>query len=297
MAYLRQVAHAKVNLMLHVTGKRPNTSGTGGSHHWLESLVVFTQLGDVIIVKPRADNAITLSIIGPFAQALEALCPPEENLVMRTAHLLQKHFSITTGADITLEKYLPPSSGIGGGSTDAATTALLLKALWNLPTTTDKLAELLLPFGADIPVCLHHTTCRMAGIGEEIYPLPIRWADTTLLLVNPHTTISTASVFGRGFPQFEKNTLWPEGTTLPDTILGWAAAQRNMLEPNAITEAPIITTVLETLRTKPACRFARMSGSGATCFAVFDDYANAQKAADALRQQHPEWWIHATRLI
>lgn len=273
---ISRIAPAKVNLTLHVTGQRND------GYHLLDSLVMFTSLGDVVTVAPADD--LSLTIEGPFVGDLDA---SDDNLVMRAARL----FGAGHGAAITLTKNLPVASGIGGGSADAAATLHALSTLWDLPLP-DPTA--ILTLGADVPVCMTAHLSRMCGIGDQIETLgPAPMLD--LLLVNPNVGVSTADVFN-GLTS-KSNT--PMANDMPDPFdtvdwVQWLATQRNDLQAPALLSAPAIKDVLATLTAQNGCTLARMSGSGATCFAIFEDGDTRDTAAAAIRETHPAWWVADT---
>jgi 4-diphosphocytidyl-2-C-methyl-D-erythritol kinase len=269
-------APAKVNLTLHVTGQRAD------GYHLLDSLVMFTALGDVVTVA-TADR-LTLTIDGPFSAGLTA---DNNNLVMRAA----RSFGVTNGAAITLTKNLPVASGIGGGSADAAATLRALSRLWGLPIPD---SATILKLGADVPVCMTSKLSRMRGIGDQIDTLgPAPKLD--ILLVNPNVAVSTAQVFG-GLASKSNTSM---AADMPDPRDGgdwvnWLLAQRNDLETPARISAPAIDDVLGSLRAQVGCTLARMSGSGATCFAFFKNGTSRDAAAAILRLTFPTWWIAET---
>lgn len=260
-------APAKINLCLHVTGRRPD------GYHLLDSLVVFTELGDRVTVAP---GPLSLAVTGPFAADLAG---DEDNLCLRAAR--------SVGADcaITLHKALPVASGIGGGSADAAA---VLRALRRSPADPAGL-------GADVPVCLASVPARMTGVGEAVEPLPGLPA-LHLLLVNPRVAVSTPAVF-RALERRDNPAL-PDLPASPDAaaLLGWLHGTRNDLQAAAIGMAPAIADVLAALRDAGA-QLSRMSGSGATCFGVFADAAAAQAARDAIARARPGWWVAQTRTL
>ena len=268
---ISEPAPAKINLALHVTGRRPD------GYHLLDSLVVFADVGDVVEVA-HADE-VSLSVSGPFATALSG-----DNLVMRAAQA----FGSGRGAAVRLVKNLPVASGIGGGSADAAATLRALSVLWDLPVPDA------LPLGADVPVCLAGRPARMSGIGEALSavpPLPPAW----LVLANPGMAVSTAEVFRRlgGFGEaLPAVPAWADARGLAD----WLSASRNDLEGPARAICPEISVLLGDLSALPGCLLARMSGSGATCFGLFGARAEAELAARALRVRRPGEWIVATRI-
>ncbi len=289
-------APAKVNLALHVTARRPD------GYHELDSLVAFADVGDRLVLEPAA--AFALEISGPFAGAL-ADVPPDDNLVLKAARYLAEawpgHFSPVR---IRLEKRLPVAAGIGGGSADAAAVITGMLRLFGRPEESDvdeRLRTLALELGADVPVCLQGRPCRMQGIGERIVPLS-GFPPLPAVLVNPGVPVSTPAVFARlGLAPGQ-----PAGSGLPQPLpstdagtmqwLEWLSTCRNDLEEPAVAEAPVIGACLRTLTALPAVRLVRMSGSGATCVALFDQMDASEEAAQALAEKHPDWWVTACRL-
>lgn len=271
---IRRVARAKINLCLHVTGQR------GDGYHLLDSVVGFAEYGDVLTFAPA--EHVSLSINGPFADGLSGA---DDNLILKAARCFDRRSG--QGAAIQLEKNLPVASGIGGGSADAAAALLGLAELWKLPLPVpDKQLSL----GADVPICVASKPLRMRGIGEQIEPLLLD-QDHAMVLVNPNVSVSTPVVF-KGLT--EKNNAAVSGH--PDTgWIKWLKKQRNDLEAPAIAHTPLIADVLDALsRTKPA--LCRMSGSGATCFGLYDSPKAAQDAAAELSSHNPDWWVQTTRL-
>jgi len=268
---LQRIARAKVNLALHVVGRRAD------GYHLLDSLVAFADFGDVVTVEPAP--SLRLSITGPMAAGLSA---GPDNLVLKAAQILGSRL----GAAITLEKRLPIASGIGGGSADAAATVQALCALWGcvLPD-----ADQMLALGADVPVCLAGQSCRMAGIGDQISPLALPPAH--LVLVNPGVGLSTAAVFGALARR--DNPPLPPAAPMPDAaaLATYLRHCRNDLEAPALSLVPQIGAVLAALQGQTGCLLARMSGSGATCFGLFASASAAKAAATALRAQSVAWWV------
>jgi 4-diphosphocytidyl-2-C-methyl-D-erythritol kinase len=288
---LVEPAPAKLNLFLHVTGKRDD------GYHLLESLVCFAQSGDVIRGAPRDDGEITLHLTGPMAPALDQDAA-QDNLVVRAARGLQQLCGVKTGADLILEKNLPVASGIGGGSADAAATLRLLCRLWDVKPAQDDLAKLALSLGADVPVCLAGGTVLMRGIGEVLDPLP-DLGDFALVLVNPGKAVSTPAIFKARDPVYTEPGAWGQNARFDDaqslaTALGTC---RNDLTLPAAGLLPEICEVLDGLARQEDCLLARMSGSGATCFGLYATATAAQTAANALRNDHPDWWCTATTIL
>ena len=279
---LTEVARAKVNLYLHVTGRRED------GYHLLDSLVAFAEIGDILSAEPA--TTLALDVTGPFAAALAG---EPDNLVLRAARALATEAGVSHGAHIVLDKRLPVASGVGGGSADAAATLRLLCRLWGIAPAPEVLGRLATGLGADVPVCLAGQTVRMGGIGERLEPAPVLPA-CGIALVNPGTAVSTAEVFRT------RHGTWSEPAELPagwDSVAAMAAdlgGLRNDLEPAAIARHPVIGDVLADLAATPGCLLARMSGSGATCFALYGDAAMARAALSSL--QKPGWWCWAGSL-
>lgn len=269
-----EAAPAKVNLALHVTGRRPD------GYHLLDSLVVFAGTGDRVTVE--AAERLSLQVTGPFAQGVPA---GEDNLVLRAARLLDPG----RGARIVLEKRLPVASGIGGGSADAAAALRALSRLWQVPLPP---AEAVLTLGADVPACLLGRPVRMRGVGERLEPLPGP-VPTHMLLANPRVAVPTPDVFAR--LELRENPPLPDLPPFPDAtaVARFAAACRNDLEAPAIALAPVIAEVLDRLRATPGCLLARMSGSGATCFGLYAEAGLRDAALGRLTEEHPGWWVVA----
>lgn len=268
-------APAKINLTLHVTGQRDD------GYHLLDSLVVFADVGDVITVEKAAET--TLTVTGPMARGVPT---DNSNLVVQAANLLG------VKAQITLEKNLPSAAGIGGGSSDAAATLRALAALYDMPLPSP---QAVMSLGADVPVCMGSGLLRMRGVGEQVDQLGVG-ADWPMILINPGVAVPTPSVF-KALP-CKDNPEMPVG--LPDWLdwnasATWLALLRNDLESPAISVQPVISDVLRALRISEGCMFARMSGSGATCFGLYNSVRVRDRALSQLRQNHPHWWAVATQ--
>lgn len=267
-------APAKLNLALHVRHRRPD------GYHELETLFAFVEHGDVVRVTPGEADRFTLT--GPFAAVLAS---EGDNLVTRAAARFRDAFGGGAHA-IELEKHLPVASGIGGGSADAAATLRALAALHGVALDDPRLFAIADGLGADVPACLLGRTAMGRGRGEHLTPLD-GLAGTPVLLVNPGVGVSTAAVF-RGWDGTDRG---PIGT---GDLLAVALAGRNDLEPPARAMAPAIESVLDALAAQPGVLLSRMSGSGATCFALFASDAARDGAATALAAR--DWWLAATRL-
>ena len=283
----RSLAPAKINLFLHVGDRRAD------GYHNLLSLAVFADIGDWLALAPS--NALSLRLTGPFAAAL---ANDAGNLVLKAARALADWAAANgftaTGVELTLEKNLPIASGIGGGSSDAAAALLMLAAHWTLPIGIDKLRELGLALGADVPVCLDARPTLMSGIGEILRPAP-ELPPFALVLVNPGVGVPTARIF-KGL-RTRTGTADPKpftGATAHDLAL-WLDHLSNDLAAPAIDIAPVITHVEAAITATENCLLARMSGSGATCFGMYATHDQASNAAEALAKAHPDWWVRAAR--
>ncbi len=270
-----ETAWAKVNLALHVRRRRPD------GYHDIETLFAFAEDGDLLTAAPA--DRLTLVVTGPFAAALGD--DRDDNLVLRAARALVVATGVDAGAALTLDKRLPVASGIGGGSADAAAALRLLARLWRVELP----AGLAMTIGADVPACIASITARGEGRGEQLEALGDGLAGRAMLLVNPGVAVSTAQVFA-GWDGTDRGALGAG-----DPLLA-AAAGRNDLEPAARALAPEIDAVLNLLAAQAGTGLVRMSGSGATCFALFESVA-ARDAADlAIARQQPHWWRLATML-
>ncbi|WP_432761263.1 4-(cytidine 5'-diphospho)-2-C-methyl-D-erythritol kinase [Roseomonas indoligenes] len=273
---LAEDAPAKINLHLHVTGRRPD------GYHLLDSLVVFAGAADRVTAAPG--EGLTLALEGPEAGGLAA---EPDNLVLRAARLLAEAAGRDLpGVALRLEKRLPVASGIGGGSADAAAALRLLDRFWGLGLGEARLRELALRLGADVPVCLASRPALMQGIGEVLAPAPAL-PGFGLVLANPRVAVATPGVFRARQGGFSSPAALPEGWTDAAGLAAGLLALRNDLEPPAITLCPPVAEVLAALRALPGALMARMSGSGATCFALFPD---AEAAAQAAGMLPADWW-------
>ncbi|MBL6456511.1 4-(cytidine 5'-diphospho)-2-C-methyl-D-erythritol kinase [Belnapia sp. T6] len=272
---LGEAAPAKVNLYLHVTGRRPD------GYHLLDSLVVFGPGGDELAAAPA--EGLSLRVEGPFGGALAA---EPDNLVLRAARALAAAAGREAEAALTLTKRLPVASGIGGGSSDAAAALRLLDRLWDTGLGAERLAAIAAGLGADVPVCLAVRPARMQGIGEVLLPAPTL-PECGLLLVNPGIALATPAVFKARQGGFTPPAALPEAWPDAAAMAAGLAALRNDLEAPAIALCPPVAEVLAALRTLPGCLLARMSGSGATCFGLFASPEAARSAAAAL--PGPRW--------
>lgn len=275
-AGVREAAPAKVNLYLHVLGRRAD------GYHRLDSLVAFAGCGDLLEVRPA--ETLRLELAGPFAAALAT---EADNLVLRAAQALAAAAGVPARAVLRLDKHLPVASGIGGGSADAAATLRALTRLWNLPAERIPLGRLAAGLGADVPVCLAGRPARMGGIGEMLTAAP-DLPRSGLVLVNPRIALPTAAVFRARSGGFSAPPALPAAWPTAAAMAADLARCSNDLEAAAIALCPPIAAVLAALRAQPDCLLARMSGSGATCFGLFADAERAGRAAATLADTG--WW-------
>lgn len=289
-AIVTAFAPAKINLFLHIVGRRED------GRHGLESIFAFADVGDRLSIAPAVEFSLSLS--GPFADDLGD-SDAGDNLVMQAARKLAARLGPAAfPVALELEKNLPVAAGIGGGSADAAAALCGLSKIWDSHLPEEELQELALELGADVPACLVAVTARVTGIGENIEAAPASTGQFYAVLANPDVRLSTAAVFERyraisgGFSKPLEQ--WPDSGTAD--ILDALADCRNDLSEAAMAEAPVIGDVLGALEKQQNCRLARMSGSGATCFALFDDPAAAGRAARSLSEDRPEWWVKAATL-
>jgi 4-diphosphocytidyl-2-C-methyl-D-erythritol kinase len=281
-------ALAKVNLTLRVLGRRAN------GYHDIESLVAFADLNDRLMLKPGAQ--LELKVTGPLAGAAGE---DDENLVLKASRALAARVAGIRSGAFRLEKNIPVAAGLGGGSADAAAALRLLARTNNIAANDPRLHEAARATGADVPVCLEPRPRLMRGIGDILsapLPLPRLFA----LLVNPGVALATKLVFSRWTPSANRAPPTDAAALAKlrnvEQLLHWLARQANDLEAPAIGLAPAIADVLAALRSAAGCQLARMSGSGATCFALFSSAAEAASAANSLRGKFPDWWMNETTL-
>ena len=281
------LAPAKLNLYLHVTGRRAD------GYHLLDSLVAFADIGDRITVAPAP--SLNLAITGPFGKELAAH-DPAQNLVWRAAELLARELGRTPGALVMLEKHLPIASGIGGGSSDAATTLTLLAALWEARFAPEKLAVFGARLGADVPACLRRRAAFVGGVGELIAPAP-PLPETHIVLVNPGRPLPTPDVYRSRRGPFGQAARFADAPRDAAALAAILRQRRNDLTDAAQSLVPEIGEVLAALADCDSALLSRMSGSGATCFALFGEAASARAAATRLRAERTGWWVAEGRLL
>lgn len=281
---LAEAAPAKINLALHVTGRR------GDGYHLIESLAVFTRFGDRLQVSAAEEDGLTVS--GRYAAGVPV---DGRNLIAMARDALRKAAGSRNAfpVAIALEKNLPVASGIGGGSSDAAAALRLLARIWGLDIDAAELAEIALSLGADVPMCLAAQPLMARGIGENVEPLPAV-PSLGLVLVNPGVPVSTPQVFSA--LRRRENEPLPALPARIDfhSLRNWLEATRNDLEAPAREIQPAVADALRALKRADA-GFARMSGSGATCFGLYETGNVAKRAAAAIRARHPDWFVAATR--
>ena len=275
-------AHAKVNLWLKVVGRRSD------GYHLLDSLIAFVDLADTLEVRPS--DRLSLELSGP---RVADLAGQSDNLVLKAAQLLADRAGVAPHASIRLGKHIPVAAGLGGGSADAAATLRALSDLWRVALPEEELFDLAASLGADVPMCLAGRTALVSGVGEHLQAAPAL-PPASLLLVNPGIALATREVFDarRGSFSTPMPVMQP-WRDLPEFVA--ALAERgNDLSGAAISLRPVIAEVLAFLRHSAGARYAAMSGSGATCFALYDSPDAAQRASAATP---PAWWRHAGTLI
>jgi 4-diphosphocytidyl-2-C-methyl-D-erythritol kinase len=285
---------AKVNLTLRVVGRRVD------GYHDLESVVAFADCADRLTLTPGSELELKMS--GPLAGACGET---SDNLVLKAARLLGQRVPDLKVGSFTLDKLLPVAAGIGGGSADAAAALRLLAQLNDLALDDERLLGVALLTGADVPVCLASRPCDMTGVGETLLPLTL--PILPCVMVNPRVPVATRDVFAAlGLRNGEllvgatdillQDVSWPEaGASVGEWISAFEEVG-NDLEAPALKIQPVIGEVLSALSASDGVRLARMSGSGATCFAIFENATEAQSAAEKIRRDQPGWWVHAGAL-
>lgn len=271
---MRESAKAKVNLFLHVGARRAD------GFHELESLAAFAEAGDALEFETA--ETLSLALEGPFASSLRN---EPDNLILRAAGALAARAGIEPRAKITLTKYLPVASGIGGGSADAAAALRGLCRLWNI---SPSLNEIALSLGSDVPVCLESRSAWMAGRGEHVTPVSL--PRIPMVLVNPGVSVSTAEVFSRAKARSGIGAAKPGALHATAELVSYLRTTTNDLEAPAREIAPVIGDVLSALSDSGAI-LARMSGSGATCFGIYRSDADVEKAAGVIADAHERWWV------
>jgi 4-diphosphocytidyl-2-C-methyl-D-erythritol kinase len=294
MPELSDEGRAKVNLTLRVNGRRAD------GYHDLESVVAFADCADQLTLTPGSD--LDLKMAGPLAQACG---DTSDNLVLKAARLLAERVPDMKAGSFSLDKVLPVAAGIGGGSADAAAALRLLAQLNGLALDDPRIIEVAKLTGADVPVCVNSRGCVMTGVGETLQPLSL--PKMPCVMVNPGVPVATKDVFNAlGLRNGQllvgatdvllRDRSWPdEAASLEDWVEALAASS-NDLEAPAMRVQPVISAVISALSATNGAWLARMSGSGATCFAIYENTAEAGRAAEKLRRDHPGWWVHVGTL-
>ena len=293
MPALMDEGRAKVNLTLRVIGRR-----TDGFHD-LESVVAFADCADRLTLTPGPELALQMS--GPLAQACG---DTTDNLVLKATRLLAERVPGLKAGIFTLDKVWPVAAGIGGGSADAAAALRLLAKLNGLALDDQRLLAVALATGADVPVCLASRACDMTGVGETLTPLSL--PIMPCVMINPGAPVATRDVFTAlglrngellvGATDVFSGTDWPEAGASVEDWVEVLAASTNDLEAPAMRIEPVIGEVISALNATNGAWLARMSGSGATCFAIYENTADAGRAAEKIRRDHPTWWVHSGTL-
>jgi 4-diphosphocytidyl-2-C-methyl-D-erythritol kinase len=287
---LTEEGRAKVNLTLRVVGRRVD------GYHDLESVVAFADCADRLSLTPGPK--LNLTTTGPLAQACGEAA---DNLVFKAARLLGEMVPDLKLGEFTLDKVLPVAAGIGGGSADAAAALRLLAQANGLALDDSRLIEVAKRTGADVPVCLGSQACVMTGIGETLLPLSL--PKMPCVMVNPCVPVATRDVFAAlglrngqllvGASDVMRAVAWPEAGGSIEEWVEVLSSAANDLEAPATRIQPVIGQVLAALNASNGAWLARMSGSGATCFAIYENTAEAQRASQKIRLDHPDWWVHA----
>jgi 4-diphosphocytidyl-2-C-methyl-D-erythritol kinase len=282
-AALTETAPAKINLTLRVLGRRQ--SGDNAGYHELESLVAFADLADRLTLEPG--EPLALDVGGPFAAASGNV---SDNLVLKAVAALRQRVEGVTAGRFQLEKNIPVAAGAGGGSADAAAALRLLARANNLKLDDARLMDAARAVGADVPVCLEGKARIMRGVGEKLSP-PVHLPALPAVLVNPGVSLATRDVFAKLVVRQDSA---PSLTSVPhgfDDTIAFLKQHGNDLADPAIACAPVIADVLTVLGATAGCLLARMSGSGATCFALFASTEKAGAAAEMLQVHHEKWWV------
>jgi 4-diphosphocytidyl-2-C-methyl-D-erythritol kinase len=284
---IREQARAKVNLTLHILGKRPD------GYHELDSLVVFADLCDELSFTPAPEDRLTLE--GPFGGAIDG-----ENLIFKAKRVVAGWLGREIYGDFRLNKNIPVAAGVGGGSSDAAAAIRILLRAYGNPAA-ESFIERAAAVGADVPVCLYNRAAWMRGLGERVTPAA-NVAPLPAILVNPRIKVSTAEVFKRlNAGPYQPDQVPPSPLSKADFSSPAKAAAalkhgRNDLEAPAVAVEPAVEHTLDAIRRQEGCLLARLSGSGPTCFGLFPTQEIAKTAAEAVAREHPSWWVAAVTL-
>ncbi len=290
MQNLTAKAHAKLNLFLHVTGKRED------GYHNLHSLTAFLDLADIITFSPKQENSPKIEMTGAFCKNLKHV-ESTENLAMQAATNLASHADQDFNFDIHIEKNIPPGAGLGGGSADAAATIRALIDHWELNLPETQLQQVLLNLGADVPACFKQQTLFMSGIGDVIDDGP-SLLKLNMILIYPGISSDTAKVYKNLKNINHEDILTcPDQTEDQNQFINFLLETRNDLTEPACKQYPEIRTALDYLDTQKGIRLARMTGSGSACFGIFDTAQNVENAVKDVRTKHPDWWCQKVSLL
>ena len=285
-------APAKINLFLHVINRRHD------GYHNLQSLVTFADIGDTVTLSTACITKFEIN--GPFSNAFDPKetdsGPQSKNIMMKALWGLSSLYNNPTPQfQITLHKELPLSSGIGGGSADAAALIWGITKLWGMPDNKDAFEKFMLDLGADVPVCFRSNNALVEGIGEKIFYTELI-PEIPVVFINPLKPCPTTAVFKSFQGKFHRPIAINEADFTDYNFIDFLKKHDNALEEAAQRIVPDITNVLNTLNYSDGCRLARMSGSGATCFGLFDDENKSQKASQEISIQNPDWWVKAGKI-
>ncbi len=276
-------APAKINLTLHITGKRED------GYHLLDSLVVFLDFGDELTVTDADETSLELR--GAYADLISA----EDNLVLRAVRLLQSSFGVARQVRITLKKNIPVGAGLGGGSADAAATLRALNQQWRLGLAMTELARLGAELGSDVPACVLSRPVWLSGVGDTLEPAMLD-CKSFLLLAYPAMALPTVSVY-RAFSALQPPVSRPDTLVDEEALLGYLARARNDLTSAAVSLCPAVGVLLNALAETKSAQLVRMSGSGAACFALYRSMQEAEAAQRQLSARFTNYWFQPCRMV
>ncbi len=276
-------APAKINLTLHITGKRED------GYHLLDSLVVFLDFGDELTVTDADETSLELR--GAYADLISA----EDNLVLRAVRLLQSSFGVARQVRITLKKNIPVGAGLGGGSADAAATLRALNQHWRLGLAMTELARLGAELGSDVPACVLSRPVWLSGVGDTLEPAMLDYK-SFLLLAYPAMALPTVSVY-RAFSALQPPVSRPDTLVDEEALLGYLARARNDLTSAAVSLCPAVGVLLNALAETKGAQLVRMSGSGAACFALYRSMQEAEAAQRQLSARFTNYWFQPCRMV
>ena len=274
---LKIIAPAKVNLFLHITGQRKD------GYHLLQSLIAFANYGDSLTITPADEFSVTIN--NSFSDL-----DVENNLITKAAKILAQTLQKDLSCIIHLTKKIPIGAGLGGGSADAAATIKGLLQYWNESIPSPQLDEILLSLGADVPICYQNQSAVVQGIGEEIIPFA-SLPELPAVLVYPDKFCPTADIFNTYRQNFSDSILIPESFDSKEHLYDFLKQQTNDLTQAACNQIPTIKDVLALINMQQGCALSRMSGSGSSCFGLFDSTENSETAALNIQKENPDWWV------